>query len=100
MKEKKRYILFEIKSLQQYSTQEINDAIEDALKTFLGDLGLAKAAPSFIKEKSKNNHFVIKVSNSYVDECKSAIILIKTIKKKPVIIASKATSGTLKKISS
>ena len=100
LKEKKRYILFEIVSGQDFSLDEVKSEAEKAWHAFLGDLGVSKAAPMFIKENYKNNKFIIKVSNKYTDEIKSALILIKKIKNTPVIVKSMVTSGTIKKISS
>jgi len=100
LKEKKRYILFEIVSDQNFNLDEVKAEAEKAWHTFLGDLGVAKAAPLFVKEKYKNNKFIIKVSNKHTDEIKSALILIKKIKNTPVIIKSILTSGTIKKLSS
>ena len=97
LKQKKRYIVFEISSSDQFSSSEIKTAVEDALLLFLGQLGLSKAVPLFIK--SKNNKFIIKANHNWVDEVKAALILIKKIKNQPVIVKSIITSGTINKAS-
>ena len=97
LKQKKRYIVFEIVSKQSFSALEVKTEVEKALLLFLGQLGVAKASPLFLKEKYKNNRFIVKVNNSYVDECKAALLLIKKIKDTPVMIKSLITSGTIKK---
>ncbi len=99
LKQKKRYIVFEIISDNKFSASEVQAAVKEALHSFLGELGIAKAGPMFIKEKYTSNKFILKVNHKYVDECKSALILIKTIKKRPVIFRSVITSGTIKKAS-
>lgn len=98
LKQKKRYILFQIVSDTQFSTQEIKTTVKEALKDFLGELGLAKSAPLFVKEK--DNKFILKVNHKYINESISALILIKRIKNKPVIVKSIITSGTIKKATS
>lgn len=102
LKQKKRYVLFEIQAAKLFSLQEVDEAIEASLLRFLGELGMAKASPMLVKEKwsDKKQRFVLKVNHNYVDELKSAIILNKKIKNTPVLIRSIVTSGTLKKISS
>src|SRR3989344_2546643 len=102
LKQKKRYVLFEIKASKAFSLTEVSEAVESALLRFLGELGLAKARPLLVKEKwgDKKQRFVLKVNHKYVDELKVAIILNKKIKNTPVLIRSIVTSGTLKKISS
>ncbi|MEW5896780.1 MAG: Rpp14/Pop5 family protein [Nanoarchaeota archaeon] len=97
LKQKKRYVVFEIISKKVFSFEEIKEEVDKALLTFLGELGVAKSSPMLIKEKSQNNKFIIKVNHKYTDELKSALILIKRIKNTPVIICSIITSGTIKK---
>ncbi|HLC51768.1 MAG TPA: Rpp14/Pop5 family protein [Candidatus Nanoarchaeia archaeon] len=98
LKQKKRYIVFEIIG-DQFNAEDTKKSVEEALLLFLGQLGLAKTAPLFLSEKFKDNKFMIKINHKFVDECKAAIILIKKIKNKEVIVKSIVTSGTLKKAS-
>ncbi len=100
LKPKKRYLVFEIISKDKLARDEVQKAVNEALLRFLGEFGVAKAAPIFIKEKYKNNQFMVKISHKYVAEVKAALILIKRIKNVPVIIKSVITSGTIKKASS
>ena len=93
LKQKKRYIVFELD--QKLPASDVKSEVENALLLFLGQLGLAKSSPLFVKHK--DNKFMMKVNHKWVDECKSAIILIKKIKNKQVIIRSIVTSGTIKK---
>ena len=97
LRQKKRYIVFEIVSPTKFSVNYVKDEVEKALLLFFGQLGMSKASPLFLKEKYKNNKFIVKINNKYVDECISAVILIKKVKNKEVIVKSIITSGTLKK---
>lgn len=98
LKQKKRYIVFEIIG-EKFNVEEVKTAVEEALLLFLGQLGMAKTAPMFLKEKFKENKFIVKINHKFVDECKSALILIKKIKNKEVMVRSIITSGILKKAS-
>ena len=102
LKQKKRYVLFEIQAAKAFALSEVSEAIGTSLLRFLGELGMAKASPLFVTEKwdEKKQRFVLKVNHKYVDELKTAVILNKKIKNTPVLIRSVLTSGTLKKISS
>lgn len=97
LRQKKRYVVFNIISKEKFTLNDIKKTVEEALLLFLGQLGLAKSSPLLIKEKFKDNKFVVKVNHKFVDELISAVILIKSIKNKPVIVKSIITSGTLKK---
>lgn len=85
--------MFEVS--QECSLSDLNNAIQEALLNYFGQLGISKASPLFVKGGGKR--FILKVNHQYVDECISAIILIKKIKSIPVIIRSVIVSGTLKK---
>jgi ribonuclease P/MRP protein subunit POP5 len=98
LKQKKRYIVFEILSETKFSVNDVKKSVDEALLLFLGQLGVAKTAPMFVK--FDNNKFIMKINHKFVDECISALILIKEIKGKQLIVKSVVTSGTLKKVSS
>ena len=106
LRQKKRYILFEIipqrnfERSEEISFSEVKKAVEEALLSFLGELGTAKAGTLLLGERYKSNHFILKVNHNFVDEAKAALILIKNIKNIPIIIRSKQVSGTLKKLES
>lgn len=102
LRQKKRYVVFEITSDKAFSLSEVQEAVESSLARFLGELGLAKASPQFIKEKwsEQKQRFVVKVNHTFVDELKTALILSKKIKNTSILIKSITVSGTLKKVSS
>ena len=97
LKQKKRYVVFAIVSDTKFSVAEIKKEVSEALLLFLGQLGMSKAVPLFIK--AENNKFIMKVNHKWVDELKTGLLLIKKIKNKPVMVKSIITSGTLKKAS-
>jgi len=96
LRQKKRYIVFEVIGKDKFTPSEINSEVTHALRDFLGQLGLAKSSPMFLNEKCQNNKFILKINHNWVDQAKSALILIKKIKNTPIIIKSIITSGTLK----
>ncbi len=101
LKQKKRYLVFEVQSSEKFALSEIKEEVENSLLLFLGQQGMARAEPIFIQERfnEATQRFVIKTSHKHVDEVKTALALSKKVKKVPVIIRSIITSGTLKKAS-
>ena len=97
LRQKKRYIIFDIISSGKLSSSEIKEEVNRALIQFLGEWGLAKAAPLLIKVAS--SQFMLKVNHTYVDEVKAALTLSKKIKNTPLIIKSVLVSGTIKQAS-
>ena len=101
LKQKKRYLLFKLISAEQkFKLPEVESEVNQALLLFLGQIGVAKAAPIFLKEKFDfdQQQFVVKVDPKFVNEVKAALTLIKKIKNSKVIIHSIITSGTIKKL--
>lgn len=101
LKQRKRYVVFEIVSDKKFSALEVEAEISRAMKDFFGQLGMGKASPLFLKEKFNldRQRFVVKINHKHVDELKAALTLSKSIKNTSVIIKSIITSGTLKKAS-
>lgn len=96
LKEKKRYIAFEVISNDKVDQEESYKAIKTKSKEFLGSLGLSKAG--FLPLNIwKNNKGIIKVAHKEVDNIKAALALTKNINSKEVIIRSLGISGVLNK---
>ena len=94
LKEKKRYLLYEITSKEKLFN--IENTIENELRNFIGNLGLAKARFKLIKTKDSKG--IIKVSNKYVDEIKTGLSLISEINDTPVRISTLKVSGVINKL--
>ncbi len=95
LKQKKRYLVFEVISDKKILIGEIEKTVFQALLSFLGELGVSRVSPMFIK--GNQQRFILKVNNKYVKEVQAALILIKTIKNIDVIVKSLTTAGTIKK---
>ena len=94
LKEKKRYILFEIDSSNKMAN--IDKEIQMQLRSFIGDMGLARAGLKFVK--NKDNKGIIQVNHKSVDEIKTGLALIKDIDAAPVRIRTLKVSGIINKL--
>lgn len=101
LRQKKRYVVFEIIADRKFSYPEIKEEVDKSLLLFWGQLGLARASPIMVSEKFQleQQKFIIKVNHNYVDELKAALTLSKKIKNTPIIFRSMTVSGILKKAS-
>lgn len=99
LRQKKRYVVFEILAERKFSFADIKVEVQQALQQFLGYQGLAKAAPLILVERfnESKQRFVVKVSHTFVDELKAALLFCTRIQQTTIIIRSLITSGTLKK---
>ncbi|MFH1316230.1 MAG: Rpp14/Pop5 family protein [Candidatus Woesearchaeota archaeon] len=100
LREKKRYLAFEI-----ISKNPINDfklvsiSLWDSFLDYLGKFGVSKAGLWILPDKynAKNQRGMIRVNNKEIDNLKSALIMVKNIQGQDVIVRSVGVSGILKK---
>ena len=96
LREKKRYIVYEIKSEKTLKFGEVKQELEKKMVQFLGELGYGKAGV-MVMDNWENNKGIIKTNTKYVDEVKTAIALTEKVGNQKVIVRSVGVSGILKK---
>jgi ribonuclease P/MRP protein subunit POP5 len=99
LKEKKRYIAFEIQSEKQIGFFALAGALSTSCLTLLGELGMAQAGVSILPEQynKETKTGVIRVNNKFVHPIKAALAFTSTIQNQPVLIRSLGISGILNK---
>lgn len=99
LREKKRYMLYQVVSDKKFSQVEIETTIKKAQNDFLGILGSAKAGVMILKNKfdEKEQTGIIRVSAKYMDHMKTALGLVQKIKDHDAVIRTIKVSGVLKK---
>lgn len=97
LREKKRYIAFEVQAEKRVPLDQVMSCVENTLKKFLGDLGMARAGVHFLKDW-KNQRGILKTNTKHVDEVKAALALVQEIAGGKAIVRSLAVSGTVDKI--
>ncbi len=93
LKERKRYIVFEVLSSVAFKEDEVSEAIMQAMHTYVGDLGMARAGLQF--PKWKENKGIARVNHTSADLLKASFTFINSIKNKRAIVRSLGTSGIL-----
>ena len=96
LKERNRYIVYEVKTKDKLDFKDVKEQILKSILKFLGELETAKSSALVLNDWSDNKG-IIKVSHKYVDKIRVALMLIKYINGKVVIIQTVRISGTLKK---
>lgn len=99
LKERKRYIVFEILSdskIKNYNV--VSNAIKGSIFKYLGELESARAGIKLLPNNYdlSSQRGIIKVNNKYVDKIKSSMLLLKQIDNNKVIIKNICVSGTIK----
>jgi len=106
LKEKKRYIAYEVivgdsqpssehkraaLAEARPENQAIEKAITDSMLSFVGELGTSQAGILFPKQG------IMKVSHRSTEQARAAMALVKQAGGKPVVLKSLGTSGMLNK---
>ncbi|MCX6712028.1 MAG: Rpp14/Pop5 family protein [Candidatus Woesearchaeota archaeon] len=98
MKEKRRYIVYEVISDKNinFNFNDVYREIKSKILSFLGEDSYSKASVIVLNEW-KNNKGIIKVNNKYTDMIRTSLMLIKKISSVDVVIRTKGVSGLLNK---
>ena len=97
LKERKRYIVFEVISRSSVSEEDAYEAIRKAVREYVGDLGMARAGLQFIPQKWSGNKGIARVNHTSADILKASFTFINSIQEKKAIVRSLGTSGILVK---
>jgi ribonuclease P/MRP protein subunit POP5 len=92
LREKKRYVAFEIMSHDDINFQDAKKAVETSCLSYLGELGYGKSGIMFLADKYKNNKGILRVEVQHLNDLKACLALTKDIQ-----LRSLGTSGILNK---
>lgn len=96
LREKKRYLAFEIISKKRVDNM-VNKQISESCLRFLGTKGAAEAGLIFLKYDKEKQKGLIRVNHRYLHNLKAALALISEIGNEEVIVRSVGVSGILNK---
>lgn len=97
LKEKKRYIAFEIIAKEKFGFKDVKAALEKALLTYIGLLGTAKAGLQVFPELYQDNQGLVRVEHQFDQHFKASLVLIDQINNQKAVVRSVGSSGILKK---
>ncbi len=99
LKEKKRYVAFEVISDERVNNSEAYVAIKESMLKFIGELGMAKAGLQFVPEKwdGKKQRGIARVSHTSAELLKASFVFITKINNKKAMVRSLGVSGILNK---
>lgn len=97
LREKKRYIVFEVLCERDREMGQVVDAVWDALLDFLGQEGVARASPwimgdMFDREKQRGS---VKVNKDEVEEVRAALALVQDIGGEEAALHVLGVTGTM-----
>jgi len=98
LREKKRYLAFELISDEKLEFGEIVNAFWHSLLNLVGETGASQANIWFVKDTwdEKNQRGLLRCENNYVEYVRAAMALIERIGDNRVIPYTLGVSGTMK----
>ncbi len=99
LKEKKRYLAFEIISKSKLAFADIKKAIWASILSFAGTKGASAMGVQVLPEKynAQKQKGIIRVTHTGMKDLKASLTLINQIQQQPVIVRSTGASGILAK---
>ena len=98
LREKKRYLAFEIDSEKELTKSEVINAVDASCKNFLGEYGYGKAGVMIVNDTINGRKGVVRVNSKYVDLLKVSLMTIRQISNNKVAFRNVRTSGMLGKV--
>jgi ribonuclease P/MRP protein subunit POP5 len=98
LRDKNRYIAFQVIGERPFKKDEIKKAIWEASLSALGFLGSARAKPWFIAFDEKSQTGIVRVDRKHVEELRLALTFTTHINGSKVIFRSLGVSGTIKRL--
>ena len=96
LREKKRYVVYEILSDKGVNAGQAREAIYNNLLKMMGEIELGRAGMQILPDYTMQRG-IIKISNKYVDTLKASFALMEKINNNKVIVASRGVSGAINK---
>ena len=96
-REKKRYIVYEIKATEKFEFSAVKKTIFDVCHKYIGEFGVYKARLNIMANTYSNNKGIFRVTNRQANDVKECIAMIKEINGKKASMDIIGISGILKK---
>lgn len=98
LRDKQRYIAFQVIGERTFKSGEIKKAIWEASLRVLGELGTAKAKIWFIRFDEKSQTGIVRCDRDYVEQVRFALTMLTQINGSKVIMRTLGVSGTIKRL--
>ena len=100
LKEKKRYVLFEVVSEKKFGKEEVKRAVSSILLENIGNMGLADAEFAFIDFDEKSQKGILRCRNKRLADIRAALAILSEINLYKAFLYIRAVTGSIKKTKS
>ncbi len=98
LREKKRYILFELICDNKLETNDVAYALNDAFLSLFGSFGSARVSAKLIEWDKEQNRGILKCERSAKEHAIAALQFVREVKDSTVVPRVLLVSGTLRKL--
>ena len=98
MKERQRYILFEVMGEEKFKKEDVLKAINNKGQMFFGELEFSRIHPWLIDFEPEGQCGILRTNNHAKEEAKAILFLVDKINNKKARITCNKVSGTIKKV--
>lgn len=98
LREKKRYILFELNSPELLNEKEVKHAITDVLLRLFGEVGYADLNAQLMEWNPQKKQGILRCALALEHQCKAALLFVKEVAGKSATPKTLKTSGTIAKL--
>lgn len=95
LRQKERYILFEVASEAPVGEAEVKNAAYNSILSFLGEYGSSLASPKFISYDPAKRLAILRCSHTELQKVKAALALCSSVGGKRAAFRIKKVSGTI-----
>jgi ribonuclease P/MRP protein subunit POP5 len=99
LKEKKRYLAFEVMSEKRFSKEQVKKSVMGTLFENLGNMGVADAEIAFVEFDERAQKGILRCTATKLPEVRAAITLLSEIDLNKAFICIRAVTGSIKKAS-
>jgi ribonuclease P/MRP protein subunit POP5 len=97
LKEKKRYVVFEVVSDRKFGKEDIKRAVLGAVSDNIGSMGLADAEFAFIDFDEVAQKGILRCTNTKLEQVRAALVLLSEINLNKAFLHVISVTGSIKK---
>jgi RNase P/RNase MRP subunit POP5 len=98
MREKWRYISFNLECDGSVGASEAKDGVEKGILRFIGELGASRAKPKVLEYDASKMEGIVRCENAGLPEVRASLALISSIANRKCAVRTLKTSGTIARL--
>ena len=98
LRDKTRYILFELQAPEPLTEKDVKHAITDELLRLFGEVGYADLNAQLMEWNPQKKQGILRCALALEQQCKAALLFVKEVSGNEIVTKTLKTSGTIAKL--